>query len=319
MQRVALEHAEAVLLVDHHEAQPLEAHALLDERVRAHREVDVPARHRLAHLALRASPCRRRAHQPHPVAQRARAACGRCARAARRGSPWAPSPPPGSRPGARAAPPPAATAVLPEPTSPWTSRFIGSARPMSSGSSVDDALPARPVSWKGSAPRALSSRWRRHVEGDARLRLHPCALERHAQLEEEQLVEGQAPVGRAQVLVEQLRVRVLRGEVDGAQGRGQAHSSSRARRPAGSGSSRCVRAVRAHHRGQLPEGALIRPLEARVDGDDAAEVDRGAPRDPRRARSPGGSSRGRTARRAPRPRAPGACPAGSAPSARGRR
>jgi hypothetical protein len=37
-QRQPLPHAEAVLLVDHHQPQPVELHALLDQRVRAHRD-----------------------------------------------------------------------------------------------------------------------------------------------------------------------------------------------------------------------------------------------------------------------------------------
>ena len=44
LQGLALQHAEAVLLVDDAEPEPLEGDALLDERVRADDEVDVAAR-----------------------------------------------------------------------------------------------------------------------------------------------------------------------------------------------------------------------------------------------------------------------------------
>ena len=176
-QRVALEHAEAVLLVDHHEPQPLEGHVPLDQRVRAHREVRSPLAPRPRAPRACASRVPRRADQPHAEARAAPAAGGRCGRAARRGSRWAPSPPPGSRPAARAARPPAPPPSCPSPRRPARSRFIGSGRAMSRAiSSMTRAC--APVSWNGQRASGPVQPRRGDVEGDALLRLHALALER---------------------------------------------------------------------------------------------------------------------------------------------
>ena len=59
-ERRALEHAEAVLLVDHHEREPREARLLLDERVRPDHQVELAGRERGADLVgvARAAPRR---------------------------------------------------------------------------------------------------------------------------------------------------------------------------------------------------------------------------------------------------------------------
>ena len=52
------------------------------------------------------------------------------------------------------------------------------------------------------------------VEGDPRLVLHTLTPEREPEVQQEELVEGQPPVGRAPVLVERAQVVVRRGLVD---------------------------------------------------------------------------------------------------------
>ena len=132
-QRLALGDAEAVLLVDHHQAQVGEGDGLLDQRVGAD---DDPARgcgpSCPAHRARRAARAPRvaapRGSEPvssvtsWPSGSSRRPASAACWRASRSvgasSAAWWPA----SATKARAS---AATAVLPEPTSPWSSRIIG--------------------------------------------------------------------------------------------------------------------------------------------------------------------------------------------------
>ena len=120
----ALGHAETVLLVDDRQRHPVEHHRLLDQRVRADQQVDLAGRDRLPHLLLGAR--RQRAGEPadpdrlRPTARAAslsRCCCARISVGAISAAWW---PEPIACIAARAA-----ITVLPLPTSPCSSRFIG--------------------------------------------------------------------------------------------------------------------------------------------------------------------------------------------------
>ncbi len=71
---MSLEHAESVLLIDHHHSQPVELDAFLNQRMRPHGEVNLPLGDRLSNLPLllrRASRTDQRNFEPqwteHPL------------------------------------------------------------------------------------------------------------------------------------------------------------------------------------------------------------------------------------------------------------
>ena len=118
-------HAEAMLLVDDRQAEPLELDALLKQRMRADRDLARAPEARSASARVRAAAAALAGQQRQRQVERREPASRNCARAARPAIRSAPSPRPESRlPTARTAAS-AATTVLPQPTSPCTSRSIG--------------------------------------------------------------------------------------------------------------------------------------------------------------------------------------------------
>ena len=87
-----------------------------------------------------------------------------------------------------------ATAVLPLPTSPWSSRFMGSGRPMSAAISPKTRSCAPGEDERDARPRGQAGR-RGSVEGDPGLPPDPAPPQRQRQLQEEELLEGQPPEG----------------------------------------------------------------------------------------------------------------------------
>ena len=70
-QRIALQDAESVLLIDDGEAEVLEVGALLDQRVRADHQVEHAALHLLVNLSLARGPhTARQQRHPHRTPQR---------------------------------------------------------------------------------------------------------------------------------------------------------------------------------------------------------------------------------------------------------
>ena len=123
-ERGALLDAEAVLLVDDVDEQAVELDARLEQRVRADDERGVARGDALqAHAALGRRDVA--GDQLDLEAERLEQRCARSRRAAGRASRSAPSARPGRRPRRRAASACTATTVLPEPTSPSSSRRIG--------------------------------------------------------------------------------------------------------------------------------------------------------------------------------------------------
>ena len=100
-----------------------------------------------------------------------------------------------------------ATTVFPEPTSPWTRRFIGWGERMSSAISRSTRFWA-PVRWKGRI-RFTASRVRSPISKGIRLPLPsprtPSAAPGEAQLEEEELLQDEPQVGGAAGAVQESR------------------------------------------------------------------------------------------------------------------
>ncbi len=112
-----------------------------------------------------------------------------------------------------------------------------------------------------------------HVKGDARLVLDPLAPEREAEVQQEQLVEGEPPVRRAPLRLEGPEVVVRRRLVDAGQRLGQRRQGEALAE---------VRRERVLHRPEVRRGhpgdqradlPLLVPLEPRVHRDDAAGVE----------------------------------------------
>ena len=197
-----------------------------------------------------------------------------------------------------------ATTVLPEPTSPCSSRCIGCG---SARSRAISAIARRcaPVGENGSAPRkrvsALSGALGRG-QRQARLAPRRAAPARQPELQEEELVEHQAPLRRRGALVERAHRRgrqLGRRQVQRARAPPPA---SRARSALGDGARHAVGHLAGEalgdHAAQLLDGARRHALDLGVAH---AHARRGALAVVGRG-SRGGSSRARPCDRAPRPR-----------------
>ena len=175
VERCALAHAEAVLLVDHAERQPGELDGRLDQGVGAHHQPELARGQPVEAVS------RRREAGVDPVSRREAERLGRRAagrgsrRAARRGSRWAPSAPPGGRPRELAA----SRTARPRscPTRPPPSAAAASARRRRDRASISaNALRWSPVGSKGSeASHRSTSAPERRASRPGSFVLRPCA------------------------------------------------------------------------------------------------------------------------------------------------
>ena len=180
-----------MLLVDDHEPEPLERDALLDERVRPDHDARAPLGDRGPRGALGLA-ARRRADQRDLDAaplEPAPRACGACCSArisvgAIRAA-WYPD----WTASIIAA---KATAVFPLPTSPWSSRFIGSGRPMSRAISPS-ARSWAPVSVNGSREIARDTAAGEASKAIPALGADAAPAPGERELQEEQLLEDEPP------------------------------------------------------------------------------------------------------------------------------
>ena len=269
LQRQALMHAEAMLLVDDRERERGELDAFLEQRVRADHDG------RASPAAMVASALRRVCPGCGPDEQRHRLTPGlepasKIPRsAARRGVPWAPSARPAGRASQRARPPRGRDHVLPQPTSPCTRRSMGIALQVRSIS--PSTAPGRASSRNGSAAtkpaleRAVVRERPAGILLNARLR---SSLQR--ELMRQQLLEGEAPLRRMAPASEHRDRRVARRAVHvRAAPRGSARQSrapARTARPAASPQRRALAVCVERRRHQLPQAPLGTPSVRGIDG-----------------------------------------------------
>ena len=309
-ERPPLRDAEAVLLVDHRQAQPRQLDRLGQQRVRADHDRDVAVLERARqHVALarrrrarRRTRCAGRAAWPACAGWRSAARpAARSARAAR----WC-------RPAARAAAAAStASTVLPVPTSPTRSRFIGDGRARSARISAHTRSWS-PVSRNGSAASALllgvgreHQRLRR-----ARAQLAPPLLE--PELEQEQLLRDEPQVIGRVAGAQPLGLEPDAGQVHLAERRADLGEVQlrdvRLRQPAVDEVARAAQ----RRLDQPAHAARRQAFDRGVARHDPRQLARARSR-PRASRRPGGAAPSRSGSGAPRPRRARARRAGAAP------
>ena len=109
-----------------------------------------------------------------------------------------------------------ATMVLPEPTSPCSSRRMGLGSRMSATISPSARFCAA-VGWKGSTSRMASRTLSLVAKRDAAALFHAPALQLEAQLQKEQLFKDEPAMGRSRAALQLGERRAFRRKVDFAQ------------------------------------------------------------------------------------------------------
>ena len=166
-----------------------------------------------------------------------------------------------------------ATSVLPEPTSPWTSRFMGWGERRSSAISRSTRLCA-PVSGKGRI-RFTASRAASRTSKAARFlsARSAAAAPGEAELEEEQLLEDEAHVARRAEAVEEVEIVRLAGQVHAPQGLAAADEREPLAEVPGQGVLEAHGHLLREVREDAPQGLDRERAELLVDRDEAAGVD----------------------------------------------
>ena len=209
-QQQALMHAEAMLLVDDHQPEPLELDAFLEQRVRADRDLG-SARCEVGERARARRRVALAGEQRQRQIERRRTTSRSCARAAPPAAPSAPSPRPESR------------LPLHAPRRALRRRSCRSRRRLAPAAASD--WPARDRA-RSPATRAAAHRVSSNgsesaetrdqrlrvagCEGPARIALNLAAQQSQAELVREQLFEREAALHRMTAAGEQLRIRVRR-------------------------------------------------------------------------------------------------------------